>query len=91
MVHSAKFHELDFFIFPEKKYSGGYVSIRLATLYRHLAFSAQTVYPRPKKPRKNVKKIPKIGQNPGLPPEIPGFCYFSAIFCYFPIKGSYET
>ena len=59
--------------------SGGYVSIRLATLYRHLAFSAHTVHPRPKISRKN-RKSPQIDQNPRLPPKFPGFCY---VFCYF--------
>ena len=59
MVHlkySAKFHELDFPTFPRKKSSGGYVSIRLATLYWHLAFSAQTEHPGPKITRKKSKK-----------------------------------
>ena len=36
----------------------------------------------PKKFEKGRKSI-KIGQNAGLPFEFPGFCYCSAILCYF--------
>ena len=48
--------------FPKKKSSSGYVSIRLAPLCWHLAFSAQTVNPRPNitpKRSKRSKNRPK--------------------------------